>query len=454
MTEQNQNVINYQQDEYMTHKYEHKILYGNLQIGDWRNGDPEVTNLRFIEKLNINTLKLYISNDMSIKFQSQTIKELTSKNIDNQLNLKVDNLELENLEVLELVNNNLNNDKLYNLAKFKKLHTLDVSYNSVDLTHIHSVTNLIKLSMHNCNLQNIDQTTSLVNLEDLDISANIGIDLNPLCKIKRLIKLSMRQCGLKYIDQIVQLTNLQFLDISSNELQNIDSMRQLVNLKELSISNNKDIEISPLKSLVGLLKLDLSCCGLGQLNALKPLINLQFLDLQRNSNINITELQYLKNLTHLYLVGCNVVSIYILRPLINLEELILANNKIVDLDSHLNEMIQLKQLDVQFNQISDFSLLEKHTNFNNFIEYDRRMFSCQANPSKQQHHLAIMMRLIERTNIQLKYNQNNCKITLKTTLNNFKKEINSIINNAYQNHIRVTSSAACLFEMLNLALSQ
>ncbi|CAL6002344.1 Conserved_hypothetical protein [Hexamita inflata] len=125
-----------------------------------------------------------------------------------RLHLNVDDLDLENLEVLNLYRNSLENDQLYNLTKFKKLHTLDVSFNKVDLTHIHSATSLTTLAMPGCGLYDIDQITYLINLE--------------------------------------------VLNVADNQLLTTNSIGSLLNLKELDISYNDNIDIAPLKDLVGL----------------------------------------------------------------------------------------------------------------------------------------------------------------------------------------------------------
>ncbi|CAL6052523.1 leucine-rich_repeat domain-containing protein [Hexamita inflata] len=441
----NNQIIQSQQqyDEYMVRKYEGYIEDGNLQIGDLDRGDPDIINLKFIETFNITALKICICCDMEVKLRNQTIKKLTLEKQKNQYQmiLKVDDLELENLEVLYLQYNGLENNQFYNLVKFKKLNTLDVSNNKVDLTHIHIVTSLIKLSMCYCGLKNIDLISSLVILKDLDLSGNTDLDLSPLCKLQSLTKLSMNNCGLKHIDKINQFTTLETLNIAENQLQNIDSIRLLINLKELNISENEILDITPLKDLVSIIKLNLSVCGLTSLSALKPLINLQDLDLQGNSNINITELQQLKNLTHLQLMFCNLVSIYVLRPLVNLEELNISFNNIVYLDANLNDMTKLQQLNVQLNCVNDFSSLDLHQNYNeNFDISDQRSYS------EGELSLANLMRYIERPNIQLKFIQNKSQTAL---LNNCKQKINAIMNNTRVRQIQFTSSVVNLFHQLN-----
>ncbi|CAL6002398.1 leucine-rich_repeat domain-containing protein [Hexamita inflata] len=451
MNEYNLNALNEDDAEYMTRKYQRQIKDGNLEIGD----DPEVTNLRFLEQFNISNLNLCISNIMSVKLRSSALKKITMSNLrddegqQQRLNMQVDDLELENLEVLDLADINLENDQLYNLAKFKKLHTLDVSFNKVDLTHIHSVTSLTKLYMQECGLRNIELISSLVNLKELDLSQNRDIDLSQLQQVRSLTKLTMLYSGLTNIDQIAQLINLEVLNISDNQLLTINSIGSLVNLKELNISYNKQIDIAPLKDLVGLIKLYLNDCELKQVSALKHLINLQTLYISYNYDINITELQYLKNLTHLNLNCCNLVSIYVLGPLVNLEYLYISFNNIVYLDADINEMSNLKELSVQQNLVSDFSSIEQHQNFNNINEIGDRCFdiSNQKDPLQEELYLADMMRKIKIPNIQLKEIQN-LHQSLKTELDNFKQEINMVLKIITHNEKRIK----CIYAYIKCCL--
>ncbi|CAL6011198.1 Hypothetical_protein [Hexamita inflata] len=103
MTEKNQNALNEEYEAKMTLKYAGKIKDGNLEIGNPYGGDSEVTNLRFLEQFDIQTLNLYISNGMYVKLRNDTLKKLTVSNLWDEelqqiLKLNVDDLELENLE--------------------------------------------------------------------------------------------------------------------------------------------------------------------------------------------------------------------------------------------------------------------------------------------------------------------------------------------------------------------
>ncbi|CAL6031659.1 Chain_A [Hexamita inflata] len=204
------------------------------------------------------------------------------------------------------------------------------------------------------------------------------------------------------------------------------------------------------KTQISLQLRQMSYCALTQLSALKSLFNLQTLDLSYNSDIIITELQYLKNLKFLNLEQCNLVSVYVLRPLVNLEVLHISYNNIVHLDANLNEMKNLQKLRVQYNFVSDFSSLEKHPNYNNLDEYGWRCFdiSKQKYLSEKELFKANQFRNIEGPNIQLKEIQNQHK-SLKTTFNNFKQEINTVLNNASQSQIQFSANLVRLFQQLN-----
>ncbi|CAL6059791.1 leucine_Rich repeat family protein [Hexamita inflata] len=436
MTELYQNIPNIQYDILMTCKYEGKIQNRNLEI----EGDPEITNLRFLEKFDILTLKYNVSNNMSVKLSSNTITELTLKQLVHfvdkymqQYVLNVDDLELQNLETLVLENNKLENGQLFNLNKFKKLSNLNVSLNNVDLTHIHNIIGLTQLSVQGCGLKNIDQIISLVNLKELNLSKNIGINLGPLCKVTSITKLLIRECCLKknQINQIAPLSNLEVLDVSFNQLQNIDSLSGLINLKELVLDS----------------------CGLRQLSALKYLVNLRNLNLYNNSNIDVTELQYLKNITHLNLYQCGFVSIHVLRPLMNLQSLNISENKIVFFDIDLNELKKLEKLNVDGNLINDITSTEILLNFNNKQRIRYFDISHQIKPTRKQLRLAQKLRRIENPNILLLQIQNK-HLTFKTLFYNFKQQIAVIKEHIHSKHIQNISYIALVFQQMNQSVYQ
>ncbi|CAL6002458.1 Leucine-rich_repeat domain superfamily [Hexamita inflata] len=156
------------------------------------------------------------------------------------------------------------------------------------------------------------------------------------------------------------------------------------------------------------------------------------------------------NLTHLKLGGCQIVSVYVLKPLVNLEYLNISLNNIVYLDANINEMINLKEFRVDSNLVSELSSIEKHPNFNNIDEDGKKTFdiSDQRTDCQEELRKANKFRNIESPNIQLKQIQTQHK-ALKTALDNFKQEINMVLNNARQSQIQFTANVIRIFQQLN-----
>ncbi|CAL6002520.1 Conserved_hypothetical protein [Hexamita inflata] len=362
----NENTVNKLYDAKMTRRYEGKIKDGVLEIAE----DPEVTNLQFLEKLDIFALNLCISNGMSVKLRSNTLQIISVYTLRDQdaeqqqrLNWNINDLELENLEVLNLRRNSLENDQLYNLAKFKKLHVLDVSFNKVDLTHIHNISSLTNLNMQRSGLKNIDLISSLVNLVELDLSENFRedtssndtdlsylyvlnisfntqLDFSPLCKLKSLTKLNMCQCGLTNIDKITSLVNLDQLDLSQNRDINLSSLYQVRSLTQLYMYQCNLKNIDQITQLINLEVLNISDNSLLTINSIDQLVNLKKLYMSLNNNIDITPLKSLVGLITLNVNNCGLKQLTALKHLINLQTLDISFNY----DINISELQYLKNL--------------------------------------------------------------------------------------------------------------
>ncbi|CAL6002450.1 Hypothetical_protein [Hexamita inflata] len=113
-------------------------------------------------------------------------------------------------------------------------------------------------------------------------------------------------------------------------------------------------------------------------------------------------------------------------------------------------MKNLKEFRVDNNLVSDFSSIEKHPNFNNIDEDGKKTFdiSDQRTDCQEELRKANKFRNIESPNIQLKEIQTQHK-ALKTALDNFKREINMVLNNARQSQIQFTANVIRIFQQLN-----
>ncbi|CAL6080226.1 Conserved_hypothetical protein [Hexamita inflata] len=246
-TELNQNsCVSEQQmayDDKIARKYINQIRNDQLNIGNLHNGDPELTSLKFIETLNIKKLNLINNINMILKLNSSSLTKLyiqiTQYNI-AQKEWTVNDLEIENLEDLSLIDCNLVNHQILNISKFQKLKVLDLSANYVDLTHVYKLNNLTKLSMCRCGLKYIDQIVSLINLEELDLSENSGIDISPLKYLVKLTFLELCKCNIVSVQALRPLVNLEWLNLSQNNIVFLDryELHGMKKLEYLNVNSN------------------------------------------------------------------------------------------------------------------------------------------------------------------------------------------------------------------------
>ncbi|CAL6031675.1 Hypothetical_protein [Hexamita inflata] len=120
-------------------------------------------------------------------------------------------------------------------------------------------------------------------------------------------------------------------------------------------------------------------------------------------------------------------------------------------------MEKFDKLRAQYNCIHSFTQIEKHKNFNNIHKYGDKCFeiSNQRAPTEQEVLKANKMRHIEGPNLYLKQIQNkNKRATIKTTFNNLKQQINAVIEQAYSNHVQLTSYVVRFFQQFISSVSQ
>ncbi|CAL6056851.1 Leucine-rich_repeat domain superfamily [Hexamita inflata] len=116
---------------YMIHQFQDKIIDGKLVIKD----DQELTDLSFIQNLNVSKVKLDNCQNIKRNIVSNNIKELCI----NSCNfVNVDGLKLNNLEVLSLRERSMESTlkifvQMQNNPKFSRLKELDLSENRKEI---------------------------------------------------------------------------------------------------------------------------------------------------------------------------------------------------------------------------------------------------------------------------------------------------------------------------------
>ncbi|CAL6013318.1 leucine-rich_repeat domain-containing protein [Hexamita inflata] len=488
-------------------QFQDKINDGVLEIKD----NQEITNLDFIKNLHVIKLTLvecysiehYIANNM-----------ITELHIDKCGFQNVLGLQLNNLEILSLKYNymELNTQQTRNMliqmqnnSQFSKLKQLDLSELSVinwaytdmqlqgkieSLSFHKSLTNLVKLTLIGNRITDIDVLSTLINLEELDISRNKGININPIKYLTKLTKLSLERCELMNIQDISNLTRLIYLNLNENSgidisplnhltqlvhldlffcglidispLQNlikldylqlnlnsvnVKSLSSLINLVNLNISTNNVDDIIPLQYLDHLIILDISGNIIKDFSILQKFINLEELDMSQNSNADITPLQYLVKLRKLKLQKCGLFDISALRPLINMQKLIINNNIIYDI-SPLSSLYNLIELHLKDNQITNFSSLEQHSNFNQFQIEDE--MTCQYKPDIEEYNIYDKIQRIDLSTILLQ-NMSKQRKQINTRVNQMTKLI--CLQNLYSNCLKFSSNIISVFKQLDIGES-
>ncbi|CAL6034355.1 leucine-rich_repeat domain-containing protein [Hexamita inflata] len=260
----------------------------------------ELIDLKFIQMLNIQCLKIVTCKNIIPVLTSNTIKEL---HIESCQLSNIDTIYLEQLEILRLPSNklklkpqDLSNEKVY-----KHLTELDISNNSgIDIMILQNFTNITKLNISDNDILDIYDIKPLTNLVYLDLSFNEQI---------------------LYISTLKYFINLTVLILNDNLLSDIQVLQFLIDLEKLDLSNNLITNIYPLKYVLYLTELNLANNMIQDISPLIESSYLENLNLSFNFGVNIQPIKYLVDLRILKLQSVGLYDISSLEPLINLEHL-------------------------------------------------------------------------------------------------------------------------------------
>jgi len=260
-------------------------------------------------------------------YQSQLLSfielDLSGKRITNISGLE----HFRHLEVLNLANNFISD--LSPLKSMNNLRALNVSNNGITdleeanfekLTHIRLVylnlssSELLSSYGRKNRLSNIELLSNFIELEILVLSGNLIQDLSPLSNLTKLRELNLRENFIQVLSPLHSLKSLQSLDISRNKVVDISVLNNLNNLIRLNLRGNKIEDISPLIALD----------------------QLEYLNLHSNAKLN---------------------SIQPIGRLAQLSELIIENISVGDEVGVLENLQNLKRLNISNCQISDYSVL-------------------------------------------------------------------------------------------------
>ncbi|CAL6013392.1 Conserved_hypothetical protein [Hexamita inflata] len=401
------------------------------QIDDTQNILIKMSTSPYFSKLREFELSGHLSqNDIEMSGQLST-KQLKDKSLSNLVKLTLENNDITNIDVIsQLIN----------------LEELNLSRNMyINISPIQYLTKLTKLSLESCELTDIQDLSKLTKLIDLNLSLNEGIDISPLSHLTQLVRLDLYCCSLVGIPQQLENSELDYPQFLDNSINKLSLLSSLINLKDLYISSNNIDDINPLYQLVKLTILDISDNIVKDFSVLRKLTNLEVLNMSLNSHADITPLQYLIKLTKLELWHCDLYDVSALRPLINLQKLILSNNYIHDI-SPLSSLNNLIEIHLKENRITDFSSIKQHSNFTQFYIEDE--MEDQYRLIIEEQNIYIKIQIIDTSTILLR-NTSRQRKQINTRVNLIKEQISQCLFNLNNNHLQFSRNAASFIQQLD-----
>ncbi|PHT81137.1 hypothetical protein T459_14152 [Capsicum annuum] len=193
---------------------------------------------------------------------------------------------ISHLEELVLRDNKLK--KIPDVAIFKKLLVLDVSFNEIS-----SLNGLSKVSS---------------TLRELYVSKN---DVTKMEEIEHFHELQILELGsnrLRVMELPENMKNLQELWLGRNRIRTVN-LCGLKCIKKISLQSNRLTSMNGFQGCVALEELYLSHNGIAKMEGLSTLVNLRVLDVSANRLTEINDIENLTKLEDLWLNDNNIASL-------------------------------------------------------------------------------------------------------------------------------------------------
>lgn len=266
-------------------------------------------------------------------------------------------------------------NNISDITPLAALTTLNILYLRsnfiVDITSLTALKNLTELSLSFNDISAIPSFAENTSLELLYLTGNEITDITPLSAFPKLKTLYVNGNLISTISTLSDLKSLETLSLGSNSITNFSLLADLTLLKELFISYSSITDISFISGLTKLESLDLYGNSITDLSVLSGLSLLKELDIQYNDYVSLSSLSGLTSLTELKLGGYSSNNnLSAIAGLINLEYFELSNTSGEASDiSFLAGMKKLKWLELNFNEISDISVLSSFSQLEEFYMY-------------------------------------------------------------------------------------
>ncbi|MTI95763.1 MAG: leucine-rich repeat domain-containing protein [Firmicutes bacterium] len=172
--------------------------------------------------------------------------------------------------------------------------------NVKDLNGLEYATNLYSLSINKNDIESLEPISNINSLTYITISYS-EIEQQPvhLGELPSLIRLSIIDSNISEIDFLENFTALEELTLSSNYIENIDALSDLHNLRQVNLARNNISSIEALENKKSLEVLDLQSNNVSDISVLASAERLYNLTLSYNPVYNLKPLENLANLQEL-----------------------------------------------------------------------------------------------------------------------------------------------------------
>ena len=263
---------------------------------------------------------------------------------------------------------NISNNKIKDftpILALPELRKINIALNPItDLTQISELTQLTRLiaggSQNMNHIAFLADITPSLDITDLAVITPL-VDITPLAKLTQLTELVLDGNEISDLTPLANLTQLETLFLYDNEIRDLTPLTNLTALTWLKLGKNQIRDVTPLRNMTRLLSLNLQFNQMNDPRPLKGLVELRTLYIDNNPLIDdITGLEDMTQLKYLQLPNPLITDITPLTRLTNLVELYVRNNQISDI-TPLADMTKLKVLSIHNNQITDITPLTNLT---------------------------------------------------------------------------------------------
>ncbi len=242
------------------------------------------------------------------------------------------------------------------LASLKELVVNDTPVSAEELAVIGRLSNLEKLTLHNCSLSTTAGLEVADALTHLDLSNNAIRNITPLAGLTKLQEVVLSHNALNDLNALSGLTALTSLDVSYNNLTTLSPITSLTSLKRLQAGNNVITEITGFQKLTVLKELDLSNNTITDIAEMGACTEMEKLNISNNA---ITDISVLSNQN-------------------KLTDLNFANNKVSKLPQFQKDCA-LVNIDGSYNQLDTLVPLGGLMKLNNVsMDYNKGISSVKA----------------------------------------------------------------------------